>query len=523
MPMATPRPRLRRRGRGARAGCRPGPRDGRGTGRRRPAAAARRRSRPARTPACGRARPAPPRRSAVGWRGNVAAPRGGGGRRRRRPTRGTPRTAAGTARHPPRGHPRCGRTSGIAGPSPPASSHDVVDEQPPRRLVVLRWAPGLGSLPHDGRWPSARRRPSAPASGRSDELEVDLRRADVVQVGTERRAARVGAVAHRAVALVHAPNRARHSGWCRHCTPRGRAAGTRPRRGLPHPRPDSTCLPWPERALAPPRRGSMRSIPARCVRKPETVSLPPCRCAPRHLKGGRRAPTSRRGRMPGADFRATGAGRRRTPPRRVRAAPRGPIALEPAHRRGDVALVQERHAHPEATEQERPLGLGQRHVVVRETVQVFVVRQLFGDRGEGRHRPRIVGRHRAADRWHEQRGIDPLIVGRSLPAASAVHRDASGLGQDRFRERRPPGRDAGGVRRTRWRSPEALRRARAGSGSIGGRRAPRSRRRAPANAARWPRWLLRRPASHRRRGGRAAPRRRAGEAPRRRRRAGTGR
>ena len=118
------------------------------------------------------------------------------------------------------------------------------------------------------------------------------------------------------------------------------------------------------------------------------------------------------------------------------------VALEPVRRLRVLPARLRDLRHPEPAEQERALGLVQRPGVVPEPVHVPVFGQFLADRADRRAGARVVGWQGAADHRQQQRGIDPRVGGRALPAArrvDAVARGSPGSCRPARSTRRPAG------------------------------------------------------------------------------------
>jgi hypothetical protein len=113
------------------------------------------------------------------------------------------------------------------------------------------------------------------------------------------------------------------------------------------------------------------------------------------------------------------------------------VALEPAQRGGDVALLQGGEREMEAGEHERALRVVQRRPgLLAETVDVAVVGELVDDRFVRPAVPWVRGWYGAADAGDDQGRVDRGVVGGALPATVVEAVAVDGVEQ-RLRELLP--------------------------------------------------------------------------------------
>ena len=117
--------------------------------------------------------------------------------------------------------------------------------------------------------------------------------------------------------------------------------------------------------------------------------------------------------------------------------------LEPAHTVQRLAGMEAGQGQPEVADQEGTFGGGQLRTMMPIPIDVPVLGQLVDHRPPGGPTPRVVGSHCSADLGQQERGVDPRVIGRTLPAAGLVHTVGAHRGCDRVGQGEVGGRAIG--------------------------------------------------------------------------------
>ncbi len=114
------------------------------------------------------------------------------------------------------------------------------------------------------------------------------------------------------------------------------------------------------------------------------------------------------------------------------------VALEPAHGLEVMTLLMGGQCHVETAQQERTLCVGERTGLLAEAVDVAVLAQLLANSGQGGGADGGGGWHGSSQGGQQERGVDPLVVGRALPATRRVAGCRGGSSNDLVGQPSPP-------------------------------------------------------------------------------------